>query len=112
MSDFENNNNYQEPAQAPAPAPAPVYVQQPSMEDTTPISAWGYVGYMLLFSIPCVGLICLIIFACGGSKNVNLRNFARGQLILWVIGIILCIIMVAIMGSAMASLMSNPYMYY
>ena len=41
-----------------------------------PISMWGYFGYELLFSIPCVGLIFLIVFAVSAS-NVNLRNFAR-----------------------------------
>ena len=42
-----------------------------------PISAWGYFGWELLFSIPCAGLIVLIVFACGGTSNINLRNFAR-----------------------------------
>ena len=42
-----------------------------------PISAWGYVGYQLLFSIPCVGFIFLLIYAFGGTSNINLKNFAR-----------------------------------
>lgn len=46
-------------------------------EQYRPISMWGYFGYQLLFSIPCVGLILLIIFSFGGTSNVNLRNFAR-----------------------------------
>ena len=28
-----------------------------------PISMWGYFGYEILFSIPLIGLICLIVFA-------------------------------------------------
>lgn len=46
-------------------------------KDYTPISMWGYFGYQLLFSIPIVGLICLCIFAFGGTNKINLRNFAR-----------------------------------
>ena len=46
-------------------------------EEYRPISMWGYFGYELLFSIPCVGFIILIIFAVGGTRNVNVRNFAR-----------------------------------
>ena len=46
-------------------------------EEYTPISMWGYFGYSLLFSIPIVGLICIIVFSFGGSRNINLRNFAR-----------------------------------
>ena len=26
-----------------------------------PISAWGYIGYRILFAIPVVGLICTIV---------------------------------------------------
>lgn len=46
-------------------------------EEYRPISMWGYFGYELLFSIPCVGFILLLVFSLGGAKNVNVRNFAR-----------------------------------
>lgn len=46
-------------------------------EEYQPISMWGYFGYEILFSIPCVGIIALLIFAFGGTKNQNLKNFAR-----------------------------------
>ena len=47
------------------------------MGDYQPISMWGYFGYELLFAIPCVGFVLLLVFSFGGTKNVNLRNFAR-----------------------------------
>lgn len=46
-------------------------------EEYQPISMWGYFGYELLFSLPCIGFILICVFAFGGTKNVNLRNFAR-----------------------------------
>lgn len=46
-------------------------------EEYKPISMWGYFGYEILFAIPIVGIICLIIFALGGTSNKNVRNFAR-----------------------------------
>ena len=46
-------------------------------EKYRPISMWGYFGYQILFSIPVVGFIFLVVFALGGTKNVNKRNFAR-----------------------------------
>lgn len=46
-------------------------------EEYRPISMWGYFGYELLFSIPCVGFILLLVFSLGGASNINLRNFAR-----------------------------------
>ena len=44
-----------------------------------PISTWGYFGYEMLFFIPFIGLVVAIIFALGGTSNVNLRNFARSR---------------------------------
>ena len=41
-----------------------------------PISAWGYFGYRILYSIPIIGWIFLLIHAIGAS-NVNVRRHAR-----------------------------------
>lgn len=46
-------------------------------KEYTPISALGYFGYQILFSIPILGFIFLLIFALGGTENINLRNFSR-----------------------------------
>ena len=39
-----------------------------------PISMWGYFGYEILFAIPCIGWILLLVFAFGGTRNINVRN--------------------------------------
>lgn len=78
-------------------------------EEYRPISMWGYFGYTLLFSIPCVGFIAILIFAFGGAKNINLRNFARSYFCWLIIAFIWCIIAVALsvaMGGT-AAIMSN-----
>jgi drug/metabolite transporter (DMT)-like permease len=41
-----------------------------------PISAWGYVGYSLLYSIPVIGLIFLLVHTFS-NKKINRRNYAR-----------------------------------
>lgn len=46
--------------------------------ENKPISAWGYLGYELLFTIPIVGIIIAIILALG-AHNQNVKNFARSQ---------------------------------
>ena len=56
-----------------------------------PISAWGYIGYQILFSIPVLGIIMLLVFAFGGGSNVNVRNFARSYVLVFVIAIVLVI---------------------
>ena len=67
-------------------------------EECRPISAWGYVGYQFLFSLPCVGIICLFIFAFGGTKNINLKNFARSYLLIFLIVIVITLILTLIFG--------------
>ena len=53
-----------------------------------PLSPWAYIGYQMLFNIPVVGIILLIIFALGGAKNINLRNFARSYFCIYIIVIV------------------------
>lgn len=67
-----------------------------------PISMWGYFGYEILFSIPIVGFILLLVFSFGGTKNVNLRNFAGSYFCLLILVVIFAIV-VAIIGGAAAS---------
>lgn len=55
-----------------------------------PISAWGYVGYMILYSIPIIGLLFLIIFSFS-DKRINRRNFARSYFYIFILLLILII---------------------
>ena len=54
-------------------------------EEYKPITMWGYFGYEVLFSIPIIGWIFLIVFALGGTKNINVKNFARSYFCLLII---------------------------
>lgn len=55
-----------------------------------PMSAWGYLGYQFLFTIPLVGFILLIVFALDNSYIAR-RNFARSYFCLVFIAIIFLI---------------------
>ena len=65
-------------------------------EEYKPISMWGYFGYNILFSLPLIGLILLLIFSFGGTRNINLKNYARSFfcyliLIVIIVGILVLI---------------------
>ncbi|MCR5490314.1 MAG: hypothetical protein K6F03_09655 [Saccharofermentans sp.] len=64
-------------------------------EKYRPISMWGYFGLEILFSIPVVGFIILIVYALGGTKNVNKKNFARSYFCFVIIFVIIMAILVA-----------------
>lgn len=77
---------------------------QPNIPDEyKPISMWGYFGYELLFAIPCVGWICLIVFALGGTSNVNLKNFARSYFCFLILAVILGLIGFLLVGGITAA---------
>ena len=65
-------------------------------EEYKPLSVGQFIGYSLLMAIPCVGIILIIVFACGGVKNKNVINWARAQLIILAIVIILYVILLAL----------------
>lgn len=56
-----------------------------------PISAWGYIGYQLLFGLPLIGFIFILVFSFGGTSNENLKNYARSFLIWLLFGLIVAI---------------------
>jgi len=79
-----------------------------------PISPWGYLGWNLLFGIPCVGFIIMLIFALGGTRNINLKNYARSFFCIMLIILILTIIMAiicVISGVSLADGIHYSYSY-
>ena len=53
------------------------------------ISAWGYIGYSILYFIPVIGWIILFVHA-GKNKNENRKNYAGAKLIAFVIFLLIC----------------------
>lgn len=94
-----------QPQVAPRPMgqPAPM-VQQPMSRPPIPpavagsptVSPIGYAGYMLLFGLPIIGLLFAIVFAVT-HKNKNVKNFAIGWLIYFVIALVLTFVSVLIL---------------
>jgi hypothetical protein len=53
------------------------------------MSMGAYIGSAILMSIPVIGWLIGIIWACGGCKNLNKRNYARSYLVFLVIAAVL-----------------------
>ena len=75
-----------QPAAARASSPG-----KPSARDEryALITTGGYIGIMLLMCIPLLGLILTIIWAFGGCRKLQKRNFARAALILMAISLVI-----------------------
>ncbi len=91
------NNNY--PNGNVAPNYGPQSYAQPNPYNNPsippyyrPIKPWGYIGYMLLYSLPLIGFIMLIVNALA-EDNINKRNFARSYLWIMLISVIISILL-------------------
>lgn len=79
-------NNYPISVQPIQTQPQYIYIKDNNTvpPEYKPISAWGYFGYSLLFSLPFLGFIFLLCFALG-SSNINVRNFATSHFCIYII---------------------------
>ena len=83
-------------------------------EEFKPLGAWAYFGYNLLFGIPLIGFILLIVFALGGTRNVNLRSYARSFFCAYLIVAILVVALLVlglVLGHTFADL-AGEIMYH
>ncbi len=76
--------------------------------DYTPLGAWSYFLYTLLFSIPIIGFIFAIVFAVGGTNRINLRNYARSYFC-WLLITVVLVIILLIVGFAIAGTVYNIF---
>ncbi len=77
---YENRN----PEEATDPIP-------PKKSRYAPMSSVGTALSLIAMSIPLVGFILMIVWACGGCRKIGRRNLARAGLILLGLGIVLWI---------------------
>ena len=91
--------------------PTPVYQDQPAAaysapapyQDASPLSIGNYLIMMIISVIPIVNLVMLFVWGFGNS-NLNRKNYARAQLIVLAIGVVLSIIFGASIAASLASL--------
>jgi len=71
------------------------------------ITTGGYIGILLLMSIPLIGVILAIVWACGGCRKLQKRNLARAMLILMAITLVLGLIFGFAAKKTVNSVLSN-----
>lgn len=98
-----------------APAPAPVYTAAPAAAPAyaaAPVAApsygrpanpppMGVIGYfltMLVFYIPIVGLVLAFVWAFGQNPNQSRKKFARAQILVWALLILILVVSMILGG--------------
>lgn len=101
-----NNEYEQQPVQQPVQTySAPARPNIP--EEYEPISVGGYIGYLILFGIPCVGFIVALILAFGGNKKINVKNLAKSYLVMLLIAIGISILISLLFGSVLFGIFNS-----
>lgn len=95
---------------------APSYPVYPPMVAKQPITVGGWIGRSLIPLIPVVGwiiyLVMLFIWSGDTAKEDSFRNWAKSQLILMAIGLVLSILFIVVFGVAFVEIFkSMEYMY-
>ncbi len=108
------------PAAAPIPNAAPGYQSMPGVAPQVynnfyappkaPVSVGGWIGRSLIPMIPFVGaliyLIMLFIWAGDKTKEESFTNWAKAQLVVMLIGIVLVLFFVLVLGLAVGNIFS------
>ena len=73
-----------EPEPIVAPAPEPVRTETPVLATDTRslMTTAGYIFTTLLFAIQVVGLVFMIVWGCGKTKNISRKRFSLAFLIM------------------------------
>ncbi len=88
---------YNPPTWSAAPVTPPAPVLSPAAAEkqrkaNLPMTTWGTVLSMVAMSIPLIGLIFMIVWACGGCRKIGRRNLARAYIILLIIAIVITVV--------------------
>ncbi len=92
-----------------APPTQSYYIDEASLPPQyRPLSPWAYLGYMLLFSLPVVGLVLLIVFSFS-DENINRRNFARSYWCALLVAVIVIVIVAVLALSLRFSILDYDF---
>ncbi len=110
---YSNGQGYNQPQQYQQPQ---YQYQQPMYNEDEHVSIGMWIGIYCINLIPFVGsiiyLVMLFVWAFGSTPKKSLKNWAKAQLIVSLVVIVICVIIFAICGTAMfAGFSSYDYSY-
>lgn len=99
--------------QVPTYQPPPRYIPPQMNNGEEPVSVGKWILYRLIQLVPIAYLIMLFVWAFGNAENTTFRNWARAELILYGILVVLCIIIIvlAVVFAVGAGSMMSDYDY-
>ena len=85
--------------------------REPETDLEEPISMGEWLVTMLLMLIPCVNIVLMFVWAFSSKEKKSKSNYFKAALIFAAIVLVLYIILIAIFGVAITSMISSNYAY-
>ena len=85
--------------------------REPETDLEEPISMGEWLVTMLLMLIPCVNIVLMFVWAFSSKEKKSKPNYFKAALIFAAIVLVLYIILIAIFGVAITSMISSNYAY-
>ena len=85
--------------------------REPETDLEEPISMGEWLVTMLLMLIPCVNIVLMFVWAFSSKEKKSKSNYFKAALIFAAIFLVLYIILIAIFGVAITSMISSNYAY-
>ena len=85
--------------------------REPETDLEEPISMGDWLVTMLLMLIPCVNIVLMFVWAFSSKEKKSKSNYFKAALIFAAIVLVLYIILIAIFGVAITSMISSNYAY-
>ena len=108
-------NGYQQPCQDSYQRPVEEQLryqyQEPESDLEEPVSVGEWLVSMLLMLIPCVNIVLMFVWAFSSKEKKSKSNYFKAALIFAAIVLVLYIILIAIFGVAITSMISSNYAY-
>lgn len=86
--------------------------QQPQDDLEEPMSMGEWMISLLVMLIPCANIVMMFVWAFSSKEKKSKSNFFKAYLIFFAIGIVFAIIMMVVMGAAVASTLDSMGGYY
>lgn len=122
MDDMYNNSGNQEQnsyggsqyqqSQPSIQAQLQYQYQQPQDDLEEPMSMGEWMISLLVMLIPCANIVMMFVWAFSSKEKKSKSNFFKAYLIFFAISIVFVIIMMIVMGAAVASALDSMGGYY
>lgn len=78
-----------------------------AFDDNRPLDPKEWALTIFITSLPLIGVIMLLVWAFSEGSNIHKKNFAKGTLILWLIGLMIFMAFLFLFGGI--AILSNIF---